>query len=185
MKTKIFCFFVALGFLFSACSKDSTPATVEDDVFDASIKGYAKLDPETPEGKDLWVFNWNAITASDFAKGKTPPFNNWEKPLGKGVYVYRVPAGNTSINAGVTKAVGGGATYLESLTKQQFGNGNDPVWIWFDENAFENEYIKDGTTITGVANHAGATVAGNVTVRRIFPPYQNGGKTKTVKVVKN
>jgi len=147
MKSKIFCTVVALAVMFGACNKDSsTPETGGDDEYDVSLKGYHKLDPAGELG-DLgqWgvflegspiAFTWNAITASDFAKGQTQPFNNWSKQLGDGFVVYRIPEKGNTIE---DPRVGGGGkkgieylNYRQETKKQDFGNGNDPVLIWFD-----------------------------------------------------
>ena len=124
---------VALAFVFSACEKNVPDQIFDEDAVDMSIKGYAKLDPYVDEGLGT-AFTWGAITASDFAKGKTPPFNNWLKALSEkdgGVYVYRTPAKDSRVQWHLN-VWQGGADYLNGLSKQTFGNGNDPVWIWFD-----------------------------------------------------
>ena len=119
--------------LFSACTKEETPVA-GDEVCDANLKGYAKLPQQDQTSGDEVAFSWNAITASDFAHGKTPPFNNWEKPVVDGVYVYRVPEKVEDKGFASVLESGGGAALQKMYTdkKQQFGNGNDPVWIWFD-----------------------------------------------------
>jgi len=154
MKNRLLYVLVALAFAFTTCNKDSSPVGDDEDAFDASIKGFYKLDPSSDDGYGI-PFKWNSITASDFAKGKTPPFNNWEKPLGKGVYVYRTPAGDPG-NINAAAKAGGGAA-LEDMyadKKQQFGNGNDPVWIWFDFDEINkmvwNSKIKDVNLLTSI-----------------------------------
>ena len=139
---KFFSGFMLVALLFSACNKDGSPAN-GDEVFDANLKGYAKLNPNTDKGdsgyglEDAIAFEWNAITASTFAQGKTPPFNNWEKPIGDGVYVYRTK----EADAGFYNVVmnGGGAALQAKYNdkKQDFGNGNDPVYIWFDKDEID------------------------------------------------
>ena len=137
---KLFSGLVLVALLFSACNKESAPAAAGDDVFDANLKGYASLvrdgivDLYDVQFTDL-AFTWNAITASDFAHGKTPPFNNWEKPIGDGVYVYRVPAkeADKGFKSICMSEAGAGLQALYDKKKQNFGNGNDPVWIWFDK----------------------------------------------------
>jgi hypothetical protein len=119
---KFFSFFVVVALVigFSACEREDAPEAVEvEDIFDASLKGFTKLDGD--DGKDLIVFKWNAITASEFAKGKTPPFNNWAKAVDAGVYLFR-SNGKTMPSAEAIK----------SEDKKALGNGNDPAYIWFD-----------------------------------------------------
>jgi len=136
MKNKFLYVLVALAFAFTTCNKDSSPVGEDEDVFDASIKGYTQLEPGDKGNVKGTVFKWNSITASEFAKGKTPPFNNWSKPLADGVVVYRVKDDNSAatIKSGIMNLKDGqsGTAYLEGLQKQVFGNGNDPVYIWFD-----------------------------------------------------
>jgi len=135
---------LALVFSYSACTKEGVSDFEE--AANMSLKGYEKLASDAKG--DGCAFSWNAITASDFAKGKTPPFNNWEKQVGgvDGVYIYRTPAKETQLgNADhpinvMVKEEGKGGNYLQNLydtNKQAFGNGNDPVWIWFDESRLD------------------------------------------------
>ena len=137
---------VALALMFSACSKN-VPDQLFDEDMNITVKGYEQLKPfEDPE--QSIAFSWNSITASDFAKGVTPPFNNWAKPLGEGVVVFRVkPNGENTLRYGLKNLMAGqtGAAYLESMLsteKQLFGNGNDPVLIWFDPVEIGKQLLK-------------------------------------------
>jgi len=128
MRSKFFYAVVALMVMFSACNKDSfTPVAGEDDVT-VEVKGFQKLGDASGEHGDI-AFSWNGITASDFASLPTPPFNNFQQLLGTGITVFRwvgeVPK-----------------TPDFSDPKQKFGNGNDPVYLWFTDDAALNENNK-------------------------------------------
>jgi len=123
MKTKIFSMIVALAFIFSACDRE--PSENWDEI--VNIKGYVKLNPEDGGNGDEIAFKWNSITASDFAQFPTPPFNNFQKILGTGITVFR---SKTELALPIANF------YLGNVTQ---GNGNDPVYLWFDKLAEGDE----------------------------------------------
>jgi hypothetical protein len=101
-----------------------------------SLKGFAKLDDDE-DGTGV-AFSWNAISASDFAKGKTPPFNNWARPFDEGIYIYRSTAAD-----GLKSQI---ATIDWNEKNKVFGNGNDPVWMWFDKAEIDKGAYPKGST---------------------------------------
>ena len=103
---------------FGACNKDALPQDEEDAA--VSVKGFAKLDPYDDGGGSEVAFNWNSITASDFAKGATPPFNNFQKELCGGITIFRTT--DDVLNKPWT-----------SIDDVTLGNGNDPVYLWFEQ----------------------------------------------------
>ena len=126
MKSKFLSVFVALAVMLSACDKDSpAPVAGEDDVA-VEVKGFQKLGGASGEAI---AYSWNGITASDFASLPTPPFNNFQKVLGTGITVFR---SSSALKLPMADF---------DLDKVKLGNGNDPVYLWFDESALENEHI--------------------------------------------
>ena len=115
---------VALILGFSACKKDAVPQG-EDDAA-VNVKGFAKLDPYGDGGGNTVIaFNWNSITASDFAKGATPPFNNFQKELCGGITIFR---------SQVALELDPDADYSEwTIDDVTLGTGNDPVYLWFEQ----------------------------------------------------
>jgi len=127
---KFVSFLVALALVvgFSACEKEASEVL---DDFDVNIKGSVVMELQDQEGY-ITAYTWGGITASEFAKGQTPPFNNWTKLLGDGIAVYRSPK---KVEDGWKQdLIDQGIKFLTGQDKpnQFFGNGKDPVWLWFD-----------------------------------------------------
>ena len=138
-KKFVFLSILALAVMFSACEQEADLLEVAGiEVFDSSIKGFAKLDGDD-EGAD-YAFVWTFITADEFADGQTPPFNNWEKPLGEGIVVYRTKPSDNGFMEN-WQSTPDFLAFLNGKNKQDFGNGNDPVYIWFDAVEIEKQLL--------------------------------------------
>ena len=138
---------LALAFMVGACDKDSpAPDVAGGDDGAMSVKGYEKLQPYGEYkgvpgllGEDI-AYSFNSIPAAEFAKFPTPPFNNFEKPLGKGVTVFRSKGNLEELYFDVgDEGWSWKPNYPDNVDKQLFGNGNDPVYLWFDFDAERDE----------------------------------------------
>lgn len=151
-KIKFLTVCVALVFMFSACNKDASEPLIEgEDDVDVTVKGFQKLDPNDDDNFN-WVYKWNSITASEFGKLPTPPFNNFAEVAGTGITVFR------------TKDDPKTFTKPFDINKVKLGNGNDPVYLYFSPKAKGNDgtyknILQRGTFYLGAKYKASNNVA--------------------------